>query len=388
MKKTKIAGEDSTPSIQINRSRGSGKKRADLFARLRNTEHPLDNIFPDKTLETTENEPRPTLPHPTVVETTAPQTTLPETTVSPSKNFTKFSNSLLKQAIPDGLFRGQSKHTYDVLYLRTRGAVNPVREIQLTKVELVKLTGLEIKTIQRHLSFLRETGLITVDPKIGDHKGAVYSVNIPEEITLQHPTLVQSGVVESTVGETGAKATPHPGINSTTVGSGNRFKNKELSETPNTSLKTNTKDDEAYRRFFERFHSAAVDLTGKKLSNRELDNFGQLADLLILELKIAARRTDSISSVPAFLIEVLRRQFFAARRVEVPKSKVKTDTVGKAEPESYEIKPLDKKGREVALLQLQEFAEDELLEDFKKWYTTEDWAWLTEQLKGNQDSVR
>ncbi len=34
------------PAIQINRSRGGGKKRPDLFARLRNTEHPLDNLIP------------------------------------------------------------------------------------------------------------------------------------------------------------------------------------------------------------------------------------------------------------------------------------------------------------------------------------------------------
>ncbi|HEY8559547.1 MAG TPA: hypothetical protein VIL74_04025, partial [Pyrinomonadaceae bacterium] len=34
------------PGIQINRSRGGGKKKPDLFARLRDTGHPLDNIIP------------------------------------------------------------------------------------------------------------------------------------------------------------------------------------------------------------------------------------------------------------------------------------------------------------------------------------------------------
>jgi hypothetical protein len=59
---------------------------------------------------------------------------------------------------------------------------------------------------------------------------------------------------------------------------------------------------------------------------------------------------------------------------------VKKDTVGKAESDSYEIKPLDEKGREEALAQLREFAADDFLQDFKKWYTTEDWTWLIENL--------
>lgn len=386
MKKTKTSEDNTAASIKINRSRGSGKKRADLFARLRNTEHPLDNIFPDKTPEIFETELNPTLPHPTVVETTTPQATLPEATaVSPSKNFTKFSNSLLKQAIPGGMFRGQSKHTYDVLYLRTRGAVNPTREIQLTKVELVKLTGLEIKTIQRHLSFLRGAGLISVDPKIGDHKGAVYAVNIPEEMTQPNPTLVQYGVVETTLGKTGVIPTPNPSINSTTVGLSKSFENKELNASPNTSLKTNTNDDEAFVDFIENFQAAAISLTGKKLARKDAANLKDLSELLILELKIAASRTGGVSSVPAFLTEVLRRHIVASRQqqssAKVSKTSAKADTVGKSESETLEIKALDEKGREAALVQLQEFAGDDFLEDFKKWYTPEDWDWLISEIK-------
>lgn len=374
MKKTRTLDEDSSPSIKISRNRGSGKKRADLFARLRNTEHPLDNIFPD--------EPSEAPPHEIQPDPTAPYPTLPQTTVSPNKNFTKFSNSLLKQAIPEGLFRGQSKHTYDVLYLRTRGAINPVREIQLTKIQLVKLTGLEIKTIQRHLSFLRKNGLITVNPKIGDHKGAIYTVNIPEEMTLPDPTLAQASVVETSVGESSANSTPHPSINSTTVGSGNRPDNKEVTDDLNTSLKTNTKsDDEAFEDFIEKFQTASKEITGKKLSSRESEGLGKLADLLILEFKIAARRTSGISSVPAFLTEVLRRKL-RDTPTQAKTSKDTADIIGKTESSNvYEIKPLDKESREVTLAQLREFAEDELLKDFKKWYTDEDWKWIIEQLK-------
>ncbi len=42
-----------------------------------------------------------------------------------------------------------------------------------------------------------------------------------------------------------------------------------------------------------------------------MDDF---TDLIIQELEVAASRTDGVSSVPAFLTEVLRRQLFASRQ--------------------------------------------------------------------------
>ncbi len=163
--------------------------------------------------------------------------------------------------------------------------------------------------------------------------------------------------------------------------------NIEENESLRLSLKTNTNDDEAFVGFIEKFQSATEEITGKNLSKGDRDNLSKLADLLILELKIAARRTNNISSVPAFLTEVLRRQFFASRQNQThPSAKVaktKVDTVGKWESEPYEIKALDEKGREAALAQLQEFADDEFLRDFKKWYTVEDWTWLTKNLASN-----
>jgi hypothetical protein len=328
----------------------------------------------------------PTVPYPTVVEPTIDTPTLPESgavkaDVSPKKNFTKVSNSILKQAIPEGLFRGQSKHTYDVLYLHTRGAINPVRQIQLTKLALVKLTGLETKTIQRHLSFLKSTGLITVDPKIGDHKGAIYEVNIPEEVTLPYPTLVHPAVVEASVPESGIDSTPYPSTNSTTVGYGLMPENIKQNEVPKTSLKTNTNDDEAFALFIENFQAAAKEITGKKLLKHDAEKLKELSELLILELKMAARRTENISSVPAFLTEVLRRKLRDLPSTITKQTKVKKDAVGKGEVSEYEIKALDEKGREAALEQLREFVGDEFLQDFKKWYTEEDWSWLIKELE-------
>lgn len=43
---TEKAPKKPRSTIQINRNRGGGKKRPDLFARLRNQEHPLDSLLP------------------------------------------------------------------------------------------------------------------------------------------------------------------------------------------------------------------------------------------------------------------------------------------------------------------------------------------------------
>ncbi len=62
-------------------------------------------------------------------------------------------------------------------------------------------------------------------------------------------------------------------------------------------------------------------------------------------------------------------------------TKAKVDTVGKPNATGeYEKKPLGEKSRESALLELRDFAGDEFLEDFKKWYTEEDWSWLMNEL--------
>lgn len=339
-----------------------------------------------------------TLPYPSTVESAVDYPTLPEpgvdgtktlAAVSPSRNFTKFSNSILKQAIPDGLFRGQSKHTYDVLYLHSRGAINPVRQIQLTKIELVKLTGLEIKTIQRHLSFLRTSGLIIVDSKVGDHKGAIYEVNIPEEITLPYPTLLQSSVPEPSVGKVSVVSTPDPSIVSTTVGYGKTVENNELNNRPNTSLKTSTEnDDDALANFAAVLNEASRKLTKKGLRADEKGKWEELAELLVLELQLAAARTNSISSIPAFLTEHLRRRLtkpFSKTPSASSNARKNTAVSREVETEEYKADPLTEQGRETVLKTFREYIDKgqrEFVMGFENTYTPEDWAYLIEKLGG------
>jgi hypothetical protein len=155
--------------------------------------------------------------------------------------------------------------------------------------------------------------------------------------------------------------------------------NKASSGHANTSLKTDLNDDDTLSLFYKHFEKTSKDLTGKGMNSNERERWGKLAELLVLELQAAARHTQ-ISSVPAFLTEHLRRKLLnvpAAAKT----SKTKPDKVGKSETGDYEIKPLDPKGREAALDQLREFTGEDFLQDFKKWYTEEDWNWLITELK-------
>jgi hypothetical protein len=80
-------------------------------------------------------------------------------------------------------------------------------------------------------------------------------------------------------------------------------------ENPNTSFKTREKniDDDAARAFVETLQQAELELTGKTIGSPE--KWRELAEVLVTELKIAAGRT-TVSNVPAFLAEHLRRRLW------------------------------------------------------------------------------
>ncbi len=332
-----------------------------------------DLIRAEKTqLELVENESLPSLP-------SMSSQTRQTKEAAPSKDFQKTPNSITRQAIPDGLFKGKSKQLYDALYSLTRGAIVPVRQIRIRKSKLMKLADIGSRaTFDSNISHLQIVGLISETVFAGEHKGNQFEIFLPEE-TTSLPSVTSLASLTSSAQKQDRLVCLVSGQSRQSSES----INTGVLDVPKTSLKDNTKNDDDARAtfagFIEKFQTAAEDVTGKKLSERENENLRKLADLLILELKIAARRTDNISSIPAFLTEVLRRKL--RDTVSPAKSpKIKIDTVGKPESESYEIKPLDEPSREAALEQLREFAGDEFLQDFQKWYTDEDWSWLTKEL--------
>src|SRR5215210_7580487 len=118
-------------------------------------------------------------PNPTSRGVTPPNPTLP---LAPQRDFNKRANSLDRVALPAGIFPGSSKKLYDALYIRTRGAVVPIKSIRATKRELSEWSGIRnAKTIDAHLRYFSAVGLIVSSWERGQNDGALYEVLLPEE---------------------------------------------------------------------------------------------------------------------------------------------------------------------------------------------------------------
>ncbi|MGI8494241.1 MAG: hypothetical protein ACR2L1_02865, partial [Pyrinomonadaceae bacterium] len=292
---------------------------------------------------------------PTLLTKAAPPTLDRKDPAAPEKDFQKVANSIVREALPQGLFIGKSKQLYDYLYLMTRGAIQSKRSIRITKAVLMRGSSIgSERTLLKNLGHLKAVGLIKITEFDGQHGGNEYETFLPEERQPTAPTARHPHQAPYPLQKVGTL----PTVESVVSGVGLVTDNKQDTVTLRLNTKTDTTDDEAFAAFIRTMQTAAEEVTGRKLRRQDGENLENLAELLVLELKIAARRTGAISSVPAFLTEVLRRQFFSARRTEQQGSsstkttKTKTDVVGKAEAETFEIKPLDEQGRETALAEL------------------------------------
>jgi hypothetical protein len=320
-----------------------------------------------------------------------------EDNISPTKNFTKVANSVTK-AIPEGLFIGKSKFIYDYLYLQTRGAITPQRSIQITKSKIMEGANIgSEKTFLKNINHLKSIGLITVFENEGKHGGNEYEVFLPEELptlpTPPNPRYPQQKVgtlptVESSVGSVGLIV-----------------ENKDSYENAKTYLKTNTIDDEKkqsgmFIEILTLLEKTSVELTGKGLQEKESGKWKILIELLIDELKVAALRTETISSVPAFLTEHLRRRLGQTEENQnkAKKESYKKDTVGKSEfnsdaletisdsfmtEDEYIPEKLTEKQREAVLSSMKEFikqGKEEFVMSLKSTYQVEDWSWLIQNI--------
>jgi hypothetical protein len=236
---------------------------------------------------------------------------------APTRDFTRAANSIVRDAIPAGVFTGKGKHLYDYLYSQTRGAIMPVRSARIPTGKVMAGAGMTRNTFRFHLERLCNSGLIEVEQRPGEHGGNIYTVLLPEEAGLKrgdrgdrgessHPTNTGENLplVE------GSTSNPsNPGLSP--LKSENYSDTKTLYNTKNLNT-----DDEAFARFATSMKKAAKDITGKELSANEAVRWEELAELLITELKIAAGRT-TISSVPAFLAEHLRRRLWKKEKQQI-----------------------------------------------------------------------
>jgi hypothetical protein len=315
------------------------------------------------------------------------------TQVSPAKDFQKVPNSIIRDALPQKIFIGTSKHTYDVLYQRTRGAVQPTRTIRATKRELMKWAGISDVTLFKHLTHLKSVGLIKIEHRLGSHDGSIYEVLIPEEIGLN---LTESDMLEP-IQTHPIPSNPNPSKKlgwdpSKFLGlhwMGNPIENKGTYENPKTFFKDfKYIDDEAFAAMLDILRRGSEKVSGKIPDKSQSENWRELAELLVMELEVAAARTKSVSNVPAFLTEHLRRRLAGKREAPKPKTG-NSSKMGKTDPEAgqnvpgYKPEPLTEQGRETVLKTLQDYVDKgqkEFVLTMEDTFTSEDWNFLKQRL--------
>ncbi len=310
--------------------------------------------------------------------------------IAPKKDFAKVANSIAREAVPNGLFKGMSKNTYDALYLKTRGAINPVRSIRATKPDLMRWAGVSDVTLDRHLKYLRAVGLIRVEFIIGSHEGNLYEVRIPEELQeIQMGQTNPTNLTNLTKHNIPTIVGYHIPNNVGYVGWVNLVENKGLKDPSKTSLKTNTNiDDEPFGAMNDVLTNICQKVSGKMPQKADRAKWKELAELLVMELEIAAARTELISNVPAFLTEHLRRRLVKKLNLpNMPNSKadkpLALETTESEQP-VYEAESLTQQGREVVLKTFKEYVEKgqrDFVLSFEETYTKEDWLYLMKNLQ-------
>lgn len=327
--------------------------------------------------------------------------------VAPEKDFTKVANSIAREAVPDGLFIGKSKQIYDYLYSVTRGALQPKRAVRITKTLLMQNADIgSDRTLLKNLRHLKSLGLIKIIEFEGQREGNQYETFLPEEIqseiltspTPPHPPNPPQKVVWVPPAESGVG------------GVGQIIENKTTYSYPKTSFKDfKENDDEPAARgaspvaredaFREGILENLLDeiskkTTGKCLKISDNEILEELTELLKIEFETAVARANSISNVPAFLTEHLRRRLSKKPNARfsdenstaevAAKSSQIDESVGAARNnELYQAEPLTEQARETVLKTMREYVEkghEEFLSNLRDTYTATDWQWLSENL--------
>jgi hypothetical protein len=260
---------------------------------------------------------------------TSTPTSLP---VAPQRDYTKVANSIRREAVPAGFFKGKSKQLYDALYGLTRGAIVPTRKVRIPRPKLMKVAHIGARaTFDSNINHLRAVGLIAVTVLAGEHEGNEYEVFIPEELSM--PSLTSQGSQTSYA----QKVDGLVSLETSQTRHTSSVENTEGYVEPKTSFKTNTErtDDEAFAALVEKLKTASREVSGKEPSKADAERWAEVAELLVTELKVAASRT-TVTSAPAFLAEHLRRRLRKAdaRQIEreVGEASAK-QTTGASKPE-------------------------------------------------------
>ena len=246
--------------------------------------------------------------------------------VAPERDFQRIPNSITRRAIPEGAFRGKSKQVWDYLWSVTRGAIVPVKSTRKSRREIKMGSGLgSMVTVDAALEHLESVGLIAVRPAVGSLSGNEYEVFTPDETYTSTSSITSTPSTTRITHKVDELDVPESGSTSTTQ----LVEDAGSSGRPNTSFKTkdiNT-DDEAFAEFAAAVKKTVKEITGKEPSKADAARWAEVADVLMTELRIAAGRT-TVSSVPAFLAEHLRRRLWKKekRQIEAEAAEQKAST--------------------------------------------------------------
>jgi hypothetical protein len=236
---------------------------------------------------------------------------------APARDFTRVANSIVREAVASGQFKGKSKQLYDYLYSQTRGHITPRYTARLTRTQIMMGAGIgSINTFMSHLAHLKERGLLKVEFINGSQGGNYYSVYLPEEIGSPDPYQVYQGYHQ---GYQYQQLVGVPVSTSATGDTGQVPLNADNYGPPKTSFKTLEIDDDlacALSDLNKIFGEATNSLTGRSPKAGEREQWAELAEVLVTELRIAATRT-TVSSVPAFLAEHLRRRLWKKEKSQL-----------------------------------------------------------------------
>jgi hypothetical protein len=285
-----------------------------------------------------------------------------------------------------GLFKGKSKQIYDFLWMSSRGSINPSRTVRKTHGEIQTGTGIgSLNTIKNGLKYLDQIGLIKKTSAVGEASGNIYEIFTPEEVNLidkDRPVRPVSSV-SSVSQEMVQPVRPETDRTNLTQLQAESI----VYEDTKTSFKDNTKtsDDEAFAGLTKILTESFERISGKKANHSDGGKLIELAELLVMELELAAARTKSVSNAPAFLTEHLRRRLMS--NPGQPKVKNKSTQIGKQNPakpvEAYQAEPLTEKAKETTLkafISYMEKGQKDYVLTLEDSYTKEDWQWLIGQI--------
>jgi hypothetical protein len=221
------------------------------------------------------------------------------------------ANSIVREVVSGGYFKGKSKQLYDCLYLLTRGAVVPSRKVRISRPKLMTKAHIGSRvTFDANVAHLKAIGLIRVVNITGEHEGNEYEIFLPEEVSMpSHSSMPSQTGYAQKVDVLDSLESSQTGYTLSQVDS----TTSDVSQTSFLRLQRTLDDDAALAAMTSSLKAAVIELTGKDISLADSERWKELAEVLIAELKIAAART-TVSSVPAFLAEHLRRRLWKIDR--------------------------------------------------------------------------